>query len=178
MDIREATEADLSKVLFVEQAAFGHEEEANLVKDLLSDASANPSLSLLAFADNQAIGHILFTAARLQGTQSDVSISLLAPLAVLPDYQRQGVGGQLIKEGLARLSAAHVDLVFVLGHPDYYPRYGFNPAGVQGFQAPYPIPKQDAGAWMVQELSAGAIDSVSGTIQCAKMLDKAEYWRE
>ena len=72
----------------------------------------------------------------LEGKQNGASLSLLAPLAVLPDYQKQGVGG-IISHGLKLLTAAGIDLVFVLGHPGYYPRYGFKPAGVQGFEAPY-----------------------------------------
>jgi putative acetyltransferase len=178
MEIREAKDADLSDVLLVEKIAFGYEKEANLVKDLLNDPSAKPLQSILAFENNRAIGHILFTSARLEGEQSGVSISLLAPLAVLPDYQKQGVGGQLITHGLDLLTIAGVDLVFVLGHPGYYPRYGFKPAGVQGFEAPYPIPEEHADAWMVQELRPGIIDSVSGKVRCANMLDKPEHWRE
>ena len=178
MFIREATEADLNDVLNVEKEAFGYDKEAELVRDLLSDPSAKPLCSLLAVEDNKAIGHILFTTARLEGAQKDVSISLLAPLAVIPDFQKQGVGGKLITFGLQHLSKSGVDLVFVLGHIEYYPRYGFNPAGIQGFEAPYPIPPEHANAWMVQELRSGVIGSVSGKVKCADMLNKPEHWRE
>ena len=95
-----------------------------------------------------------------------------------PDSPGQGVGGHLIEEGLRRLSASGVDLVFVLGHPDYYPRHGFRPAGALGFKAPYPIPDKNADAWMVQELRPGLIGTVRGTVVCADALDKPEYWRE
>jgi len=178
MKIREATEADLQTVFSVESEAFGSEEEANLVKDLLSDPSAKPFYSLLAYSDNRPAGHVLFTAARLEGPNSDASLALLAPLAVIPDFQKQGVGGLLIKHGLQYLVDAGVDLVFVLGHPEYYPRYGFAPAGIRGFEAPYPILDKNADAWMVQELRPGVIGSVSGIVRCAAMLDKPEYWRE
>ncbi len=178
MEIREAKDTDVSDVLFVEKEAFGYDKEANLVKDLSSDPSAQPLYSILAFENNKAIGHILFTSACLEGKQNGASLSLLAPLAVLPDYQKQGVGGKLIAHGLKLLTAAGIDLVFVLGHPDYYPRYGFKPAGVQGFEAPYPIPAEHADAWMVQELRSGIIGSVSGKVQCANMLAKPEHWRE
>lgn len=178
MEIREAKDTDVSEVLLVEKEAFGYDKEANLVKDLLSDPSAQPLYSILAFENNKAIGHILFTSACLEGKQNGASLSLLAPLAVLPDYQKQGVGGKLIAHGLKLLTAAGIDLVFVLGHPGYYPRYGFKPAGVQGFEAPYPIPAEHADAWMVQELRSGIIGSVSGKVQCANMLDKPEHWRE
>ena len=88
------------------------------------------------------------------------------------------MGSRLIEEGLRQLKAAEVDLVFVLGHPDYYPRCGFTPAGVLGFDAPYPIPDQHAGAWMVQALKDGVIGRVNGTVQCAKVLNHPRHWRE
>lgn len=178
MIIREASELDLNDVLLVEKEAFGYDKESNLVKDLLSDLSAKPFCSLLAFDDDKAVGHILFTSARLEGSQNDTSISLLAPLAVIPDFQKQGVGGKLIEHGLKHLANSGVGLVFVLGHPDYYPRYGFKPAGVQGFEAPYPIPEEHANAWMVQELHPGVIGGISGKVRCADMLNKPEHWRE
>ena len=178
MEIRETKDTDLKAILSVEKEAFGYDKEANLVRDLLGDPSARPLYSLLAFDKGRAVGHILFTAARLEGTPNGASISLLAPLAVIPDFQNQGVGGELIKEGLKHQSHAGVDLVFVLGHPGYYSRYGFKPAGAHGFEAPYPIPEEHADAWMVQELRPGVIGRVSGKVRCADMLDKPEHWRE
>lgn len=177
MDIRTATDADLDAVLAVEREAFGEEDEAELVRALLDDPSAMPILSLLAFRGKRAVGHILFTRVRLQA-HPQLSLAILAPLAVVPDAQNQGIGGKLIVHGLNLLRASGVDLVFVLGHPGYYPRHGFTPAGTLGLQAPYPIPEKDADAWMVQALRPGVIGSVSGTVLCADALDKPEYWRE
>jgi putative acetyltransferase len=178
MRIRNATDMDREDILSVERAAFGYDKEANLVRDLMNDTSAKPLYSLLAYEDDRAVGHILFTSAIIEGAEEDVTISLLAPLAVIPEFQKKGVGGELIRHGLVYLAAAGVDLVFVLGHPGYYPRYGFKPAGVQGFEAPYPIPEEHAGAWMVQELRPGVIGSVSGKLRCADMLNRPEHWRE
>jgi len=178
MNIREASDSDLNDVLLVEKEAFGYDKESNLVKDLLSDPSAKPLYSLLAFNDDRAVGHVLFTSARLEYIQNGALISILAPLAVIPDFQKIGVGGKLIDGGLQHLANSGVDLVFVLGHPDYYPRYGFKPAGVQGFEAPYPIPEEHANAWMVQELHPGVIGIVSGRVRCADVLNKPEHWRE
>jgi putative acetyltransferase len=178
MVIREATDSDVKDVFLVEKEAFGTDKEAKLVMDLMNDPSARPLCSLLAFDNERAVGHILFTAARLEVSPNDAVISLLAPLAVIPGYQKQGLGGALIQRGLQHLTDAGVDLVFVLGHPGYYPRYGFNPAGARGFEAPYPIPPEHAEAWMVQQLRPGVIGSVSGTVRCADMLDKPEHWRE
>jgi len=178
MHIREATDSDMNDVLSVERLAFGYNKEAELVRELLEDPSAKPILSLLAFKNDRAVGHILFTAARLTKNQNTVSMVILAPLAIVPEAQKQGIGGQLIQKGLELLSIVGIDLVFVLGHPEYYPRYGFKPAGVLGFEAPYPIPDKHAEAWMVQALRPNVIGSVSGKIICADALNKPEHWRE
>jgi len=177
MLIRKALSSDLNKVLSVERAAFDSDEEANIVRDLLDDASAKPIVSLLAFRDERAVGHILFSKARLD-PKSPLSGSILAPLAVVPDAQNQGVGGKLIQYGLRVLAESAIDLVFVLGYPEYYSRFGFKPAGRLGFEAPYPIPEKNADAWMVQELSPNTIGTFRGKVICADKLNKPEYWRE
>jgi len=99
-------------------------------------------------------------------------------LAIVPDAQKQGIGGKLIEQGLEFLSKSRVDLVFVLGHPEFYPRYGFKPAGRLDFEAPYPIPDEHADAWMVQALKSDVIGAVSGKVGCADALNKPEHWRE
>ena len=178
MKIRKTDESDLNDVLFIETETFGYDKEANLVKALLHDSSAMPVLSLLAFNDQEEpVGHILFTKVRITGVE-DTAAAILAPLAIIPDEQAKGIGGKLIKEGLKLLSESGVDLVFVLGHPGYYPRYGFKPAGALGFEAPYPIPDKNADAWMVQELKPGVIGTLKGKVICADELDKPEHWRE
>ena len=181
MDIRKSTETDRVAIEEVHTKAFGEEkglEIAALVNGLFDDTTAAPLLSLVAEEKDQLVGHILYTKAILKGANTPVSIRLLAPLAVLPEAQAQGVGRKLIKEGLNQLRDAGVDLVFVLGHPDYYPRCGFMPAGVLGFEAPYPIPDEHAGAWMVQALKDGVIGRVKGKVRCAEVLDQPQHWRE
>ena len=178
MQIREAVETDLNDVLSIERLAFGYEKEAELVRELLHDPSAKPLLSLLAFKKGRAVGHILFTSAHLSDSKDAASIVILAPLAIVPDFQKQGIGGKLIEHGLALLSKSGVDLVSVLGHPEYYPRYGFTPAGQIGFEAAHPIPDEHAGAWMVQALRSGVMGTVSGKVICADALNKPEHWRE
>ncbi len=174
--IVEASETDHADVLLVESLAFAEEDVASLVRDLLADPSARPLLSLLARDGERAVGHIMFTAARLEGASPELAVSILAPLAVVPDAQRKGIGGRLIEEGVRRLGESGVELVFVLGHPDYYPRHGFEPASGHGLAAPYPI-EPDA-AWMVRALRPGIIGSVRGTVACADAMNKPEYWRE
>ena len=181
MEIRKSAESDKPEIGNIHIQAFGEEkgpEIADLVKGMMNDKTAIPLLSLVAVEDNKIIGHILFTKAEITETTESVSIQILAPLAVLPDVQSKGIGGQLIKEGLIQLKESGVELVFVLGHPDYYPRSGFIPAGELGYEAPYPIPEEHAGAWMVQELSNDVIGRVRGKIQCSEVLNQPEHWRE
>jgi putative acetyltransferase len=178
--IRESGDADLNALLKVAEEAFGEKEGpeiATLINDLLNDPTAKPLLSLIAIEEGEIVGHILFTKARLF-PDSAVKPSILAPLAVKPEKQRRGVGGRLIAEGLKRLSQKGVKLVFVLGHPEYYPIHGFRPAGVLGFEAPYPIPDEVADAWMVQELHPGVIGKVKGKVICADTMNRPKYWRE
>jgi putative acetyltransferase len=183
LKIRITTDADIETVLHIHNKAFGEEkgpEIASLVAGLLSDPTAMPLLSLTAIDNNnnKAIGHILYTKARLYPIHRTVSVQILAPLAVLPEAQSEGVGGQLIKEGLRLLKEAGIELVFVLGYPNYYSRYGFKTAGKLGYEAPYPIPEEHADAWMVQELCAGVIGSVAGRVQCSDVLNQPRHWRE
>jgi putative acetyltransferase len=181
LEIRKSTETDRVEIENIHTKAFGEEkgpEIAELVNGLFDDKTAVPMLSLVAVEKGLLIGHILYTKAVLTGTDKPVSIQLLAPLAVLPDAQTKGVGGKLIKAGLSQLKDAGVALVFVLGHPDYYPCSGFTPAGVLGFEAPYPIPEEHAGAWMVQALKEGVIGRVKGKVRCSEVLDQPQHWRE
>jgi putative acetyltransferase len=176
--IEMASDSDLEAVLSVERQAFGSDEEAELVCELLADPSAQPLLSLLASEDDRPVGHVLFTAARFEEDRGAVSIAILAPLAVVPAAQRRGIGGELVTRGIQLLSESGVDLVFVLGHPEYYPRHGFEPAGRLGFAAPFPIPDKNADAWMVQALRSDLLGSVRGTVVCADAMNRPEYWRE
>ncbi len=178
MYIRETSDADLNDILLVEGAAFEGGKEVELTRDLLADPSAKPLLSLMAFVEGEPAGHILFTEARLLGGSHEVAVSFLAPLAVVPKFQRRGVGGNLIKEGLARLAKSGVELVFVVGHPEYYPRHGFVRAGKLGFETPYPMSVEHADAWMACALHLGLIGSVSGRVVCCDVLNKPELWRE
>ncbi|MEW8034098.1 MAG: N-acetyltransferase [Candidatus Thiodiazotropha endolucinida] len=181
MKIRESTEVDKFGIETVHIQAFGKNEGpviAGLVNDLLKDETAFPLLSLVAIENDKIVGHVLYTNAVVTQSTESVSAQLLAPLGVLPEAQNQGVGSQLIDEGTKRLKKSGVELIFVLGHPNYYPHYGFGTAGIVGFEAPYPIPKENADAWMVMELKKGIIGRVKGKIQCAKVLNQPQYWRE
>lgn len=173
--ISAATTADLPAVLRVEREAFGADEVPDLVAALLADPTARPSLSLLAWQGDDPVGHVLFTAARIAGAPS-VTVSILAPLAVVPARQGRGVGGCLIEEGIARLARVGTGLVFVLGHPGYYPRHGFTPALPLGLAAPYEIAPPEA--WMVRALRPRLLGEILGAVKCAEALERPEHWRE
>ena len=181
MEIKKASSREISEILRVNEHAFGESqgpELRHLVSSLLEDLSAKPNFSFVALENNTVIGHILFTKVSIQGASKDLPAQILAPLAVLPDYQRMGAGSQLREAGLKELRKAGVKLVFVLGHPTYYSRYGFSPAGKHGFAAPYPIAHEHSDAWMVQELCPGIIETEQGEVLCADALNKPEHWQE
>jgi len=178
MQIREATDSDLQDVLAVERAAFGSEEEAELVKQLMDDPSAAPVLSLIACINDKTVGHILFTHATIKNLQPEVTASILAPLAVIPESQKQGIGGKLIETGLEILREQGTDLVFVLGYPEYYTRHGFEPAMPFDLIAPYPIPEKVSDAWMIQALRPGLLESTQGQVTCCNTLNHPKYWLE
>lgn len=148
---------DASEVRHVNELAFGQPSEAGLV-DRLRQARTD-SLSLVA-DDGAAVGHILFTSVVVESAGRRVLGMGLAPMAVLPDRQRQGIGSQLVRRGLDMLRERGCPFVVVVGHPDYYPRFGFEPASAHGLVSQWEgVP--DA-AFMVVVLNVEAMAGVSG----------------
>ena len=180
IQIRETNSKDYNNIMVVEERAFGYIKEAKLTADLLNDKTAKPILSLLAFHDKVVIGHILFTRVYIDKMNTaQPLLHILAPLAVIPEYQKQGIGGLLINEGLRRLKEMGSEMVFVLGHMEYYPKFGFIPdAKKLGFTAPYPIPVEYENAWMVQTLNPKGFVIGEGIVICSNELNKPEHWRE
>lgn len=177
--IRETRAEDIEAIMQVEREAFGYNKEARLVADLLADKSAQPMVSLLAFYRGEAVGHVLFTRAYFDGQAEQPVMHILAPLAVKPEFQRQGIGGMLIKEGIRLLQQMGSNLVFVLGHREYYPRYGFMPHAARlGYPAPYPIPEEFSDCWMIQPISSLGFDTGKGKIKCSDVLNEPEHWRD
>lgn len=176
--IRETTAVDFDAIMEIETQAFGYDKEARLVAKLLSDETAKPLFSLLAFYKEEAVGHILFTRAYFHGQENPPMMHILAPLAVKPEYQRQGIGGMLIEEGLRLLQKAGSNLIFVLGHKEYYPNYGFTPFAARlGYLPPYPMPEENAVYWMVQPIGRIGYDIGTGTVKCCDELNRPEHWR-
>jgi putative acetyltransferase len=178
MRVRPALPQDLAGLLGVERAAFGGEDEAELVEALLADASALPMINLVAEEAAEIVGHALFTHAVVRTAHADIAATCLAPLAVSPASQGQGIGQALCKAGIAAATELGIGLVFVLGHIGYYPRVGFTPASRLGLTAPFPIDPKVADAWMVLETEPGLLGRVQGTVVCADALMHPEMWVE
>lgn len=145
-EIRLSTPEDIEAVVAMYPLAFPEEDLVPLVRDLLGDPGV--AMSLVATVDGEIVGHVAFTTCAVEG--SNLAASLLAPLAVAPDRQRQGIGSALVHEGLARLGESNVDVVFVLGDPAYYGRLGFGQDSQ--VQPPYPLPAEWYVAWQSQYL--------------------------
>lgn len=160
MEIRSEKLEDLEAVRNVNIAAFGRENEANLVDSLRGSAS---TFSFVAVQSDRIVGHLFFSLVAVEGKCSrNLSILGLAPVAVLPKYQRQGIGTLLIRQGLKECARSGFQAVVVLGHPDFYPRFGFIPASRKGLGCEYDVPDE---AFMVLELESGALQDCSGTVK-------------
>jgi putative acetyltransferase len=154
--IRPERPGDSTQIRHVNELAFGQPAEADLVDTLRTTCSE--ALSLVAEDGGEIVGHILFTPVVVEGRL--VSGMGLAPMAVLPDRQRQGIGSQLVKRGLDHLRERGCPFVVVVGHPEYYPRFGFEPASKHGLACQWEgMP--DA-AFMVLVLDEHAMEGVSG----------------
>jgi putative acetyltransferase len=147
--IRPEEPADHDAVRSLLQAAFGPGSvEADLVDALRAADAHVPDLCLVALDDDEIVGHIFFTRARLSSSDE---VLALAPMAVLPGRQREGVGSRLVEESLRLASETDFPFAIVLGHPEYYPRFGFEPAADHGVECPWKVPPE---AWMAHRLPA------------------------
>ena len=157
--IRAEQEQDWDEVWAVEAAAFGREDEAQVVERLRENGKV--VVSLVAEANGRLVGHILFSPVTIGQQCQGVG---LGPLAVLPEWQKKGVGKQLSMAGIAACrQLGHTRLV-VLGHPTYYPRFGFVPASRFGLHSEYDVPDE---VFMAQELEEGAFAGCAGLVRYA-----------
>jgi putative acetyltransferase len=158
MTIRREKPEDLAAVRLVNEAAFGRVSEADLVDQLRRNGKA--SISLVAEQDGQVVGHILFSPVTIESESGRYSAIGLAPMAVLPQFQKRGIGSLLVREGLEQCRALGAECVIVLGHPEFYPRFGFVPASRYGIRSEYDVRDE---VFMLVELRVGAMKGRSGT---------------
>jgi putative acetyltransferase len=157
VQVRSERVGDHDAIGRVNELAFDQPAEADLVDELRGSDAWLPELSLVAERDGEVVGHALFTIAALD---SGAEILSLAPMSVLPEHQRSGIGAAMVREGLERARATSYPLVAVLGHAEYYPRVGFEPASAYGITTPYDVPDE---VWMVL-LLPGYDPSIRGEI--------------
>ena len=156
--IRPETSADHESIGQVNQEAFGQDGEAQLVDALRNGGFVR--LSFVAELDGQVVGHILFSDIHIVSDGDSVDALALAPMAVVSEHQRKGIGSDLVRTGLEQCRQDGHRIVIVLGHPNYYPRFGFSP------ELAAPLQSQYAGeAFMALELMPGALDGVSGEVK-------------
>lgn len=168
--IRPETPADQAGIRLVNERAFGQPQEADLVDSL---RRACPDLiSLVAEFAGSLPGHILFSPAVISGPQGRVEGMALAPLAVLPAYQRQGIGSRLVEAGLEILRSRSCSFVIVLGYPAYYPRFGFEPASHYGISSQWPgLPDE---VFMALVLDKARMAGVTGVARYRPEFDSLE----
>jgi putative acetyltransferase len=160
--IRPERPADAAAIYTVNKEAFdGREAEAELVEAIRRSETFIPELSLVAEAHGRIAGHILLSRVLIQTENEQVPAIALAPMAVLPKYQNQGIGSALVRRGLEVCEELGHAIVIVLGHSGYYPRFGFSAQLAQALECPY----GDCGeAWMAIELVPGALREVRGKV--------------
>jgi putative acetyltransferase len=158
MLIRTEQPMDVPKIRAINRAAFDTATEADIVDVLRSDAEH--VLSLVAEEDGEIVGHIMFSTVQLIGA-ADVRAMALAPMAVTPERQRAGIGSALVRAGLEQCQRMGIDAVFVVGHPTYYPRFGFKPASSLGLVCEFEAPDE---AFMVAELVSGILEGKTATV--------------
>ncbi|HYD48969.1 MAG TPA: N-acetyltransferase [Terriglobales bacterium] len=152
---------DFAAVEAIHTEAFEREDEAGLLRRLRGRAG---SISLVAAVDDALVGHILFTPVTLAGHSFAVAPRGLGPMSVVPSRQSQGIGGELIRAGLDECRRRSVPFVVVLGHPDYYPRFGFVAASRFGLRCVWDVPEE---VFLVQELVPGVLAGRSGSVEYA-----------
>ena len=139
--IRREKKDDFKEVSEINTLAFGQKNEAILVDHLRNSDAFVPELSMVATIDSYIVGHILFTKIKIiDSNQNEFNSLALAPMAVRPAFQKNGIGGQLIRTGLDEAREMDFESVVVLGHEHYYPKFGFVPADKWKIKAPFDVP--------------------------------------
>ena len=159
--IRKEEERDHERVYEVNRRAFRQENEGKLIEKIRRGDNFIPELSLVAEVGGEIVGHALFSKIKIIGDSIFDSLAL-APMAVAPEFQKNGIGGKLIKTGFEGAKRLGFDSVIVLGHGEYYPKFGFQRASKWGIKCPFDAPEE---AFMAIELTDKALENKVGTVK-------------
>ena len=156
--VREEIPEDCEAIKNLNYLAFGGNDEAEIVDRLRSAGLV--AVSLVAIENEKIVGHIMFSLLPIETEQRIIGAAALAPMAVHPKYQRQGIGSALVRQGLELCRERGKSIVVVVGHPGYYPRFGFSAELAKNLHGPF-----SGEAWMALKLRKGALDNVTGTVR-------------
>ncbi len=156
------TTKDITSIRQVVTAAFGQTSEAELIEVIRQSPNFIPELSIVAVENGDVLGHILFSAIAIKTEQEAMPALALAPLAVTPMRQHQGIGSQLVDMGLSKCRELGHRIVVIVGNPLYYERFGFQKASQFGLHSSLPFPDE---VFMVLELQPGVLSNIRGTVQ-------------
>ncbi|KGX92021.1 GCN5 family N-acetyltransferase [Pontibacillus halophilus JSM 076056 = DSM 19796] len=165
--IRQETPQDMSRIEEVIKHAFlkeplSDQNEHHLVRAIRQCDGFIPELSLVALDETETIvGHLLLSKINIVKRDHAVDSLALAPVSIIPEYQRKGIGSMLIREALQRATTLGYSSVIVLGHEDYYPRFGFKPASHWGIKAPFDVPDE---SFMALPLNGHSLDNIQGVV--------------
>jgi putative acetyltransferase len=160
--IRPETENDFMDITKVNNLAFDQANEGLLVEKLRNTPDYIPELSLIAIYDNKIVGHILFYPITISDGDKKYTSLALAPMSVLPDYQKKGIGSELVKQGLNKTRNLGFSSVIVLGHAEYYPKFGFKKASNYDIKPPFDVPDN---VFFALELTDGSLKDVKGDVE-------------
>ncbi|MEG2812939.1 MAG: N-acetyltransferase [Clostridium sp.] len=168
--IRQEEEKDYKDVESLIEEAFRNEEYSDhrehlLVNRLRKGDAFIKELSLVAECEGVILGHIMLTKINIKGESGSVEALALAPVSVIPSHQRKGIGSRLIKESIRIAKNLNYDSIILLGHPEYYPRFGFNKASDYEIYPPFEVPDE---CFMALELNENSLDRVNGTVVYSK----------
>ena len=160
--IRQELKEDLARIKEINDQAFEQEDEGRLVNKLRENENFNPELSLVAEADKTVVGHILFYPVKIISENCEYKTLSLGPMAVIPEFQKKGIGKKLIYEGLKRAKDLGFRSVIVVGHPGYYPKFGFTNASDWNIKVPFEVPDE---VFMALEIVNGELKDKPGFIE-------------
>lgn len=160
LTIRQEIPEERASIHYVNQEAFGRNQEADLVDKLRKRGVL--TVSLVAVQETAVVGYIAFSPVEIASEKSSFGALTLAPVAVLPAHQNKGNGSQLVIAGLEECHRLGHEIIVLAGHPNYYPRFGFVPAYAKGIECEFEVPDE---AWMIVELKQGALEGRQGKVR-------------